>query len=228
MTRIDREHAILAQLEAGNVPRFLRQLRRIELRSETALGPGATIWVMPDYLAVGSDEDFVRVPLDFHSAKTIARRFGFVLPTCKIVNHLFGNSELRLSPQPMQAGPQMRSTAYYLAHSRLIDEQRAGYPLGLLLAGHKKDLVLTRRLARTPSRVAIYGWHRPNGRPIQPLSTIHSADYADYSHGVRLVSATALIGDELRSVYEASEDPSLAGLLSNEGEIPGIRSLMGL
>ena len=36
---------ILAQLESGNVPRFLRQLRRVELESATAGGPGVTIFM---------------------------------------------------------------------------------------------------------------------------------------------------------------------------------------
>lgn len=41
-----------------------------------------------------------------------------------------------------------------------------------LLAGHKKDLVLTRRLVGRPDRVAIYDWHRLDGRPIHPLSML--------------------------------------------------------
>ncbi len=41
LNRVEREQAILAQLEIGNVPRFLRQLRRLELRSKTPSGPGA-------------------------------------------------------------------------------------------------------------------------------------------------------------------------------------------
>lgn len=228
MTREEREQVILGQLESGNLPLFLRQLRRVELRSSKPAGAVASIWVMPDYLAVGSDQDFVRVPLEFHSARTIAGRFGFVLPTCKIVNEVFESSELRLTPQPMQPGLEMRSSSYYLAHSRRIDQQLGGHPLGLLLAGHKKDLVLTRRLAGRPDREAIYGWHRPDGRPIQPLSTVHRADYADYSHGVRLVSETMLVDGEPKSVYDVLETPSLAGLLSDEGTIPEIRRLMGL
>ena len=230
MTPAAREKAILEQLEAGNVPSFLRQLESVELTGESAVGQGptATIWVMPDYLAVGSDEDFVRVPLNLYSATSVARRFGFILPTCQIVNAIYARSELRLGPQPMEPGPQMTSNSYYLTHNRRIDEQAGGHPLDLLLAGHKKDLVLTNRLADRPGKVAIYGWHRLEGRPIQPLSTLHHAGYADYSHGVRLVSAMVLIDGEPRSIYSVLEDPRFADLLSDEGEIPEARRLMGL
>ncbi len=225
-----RDKALLEQLEAGNVPLLLRQLESVELSGESAMGrgPTVTIWVMPDYLAVGSDEDYVRVPLSLHSATSVARRFGFILPTCKIVNAIYARSELRLGPQTMKPGPQMTSNAYFQEHNRRIDEQLEGHPLDLLIAGHKKDLVLTNRLAKKPGKVAIYGWHRLDGRPIQPLSTLHHAGYADYSHGVRLVSATVLIDGEPRSIYEVLEDPQLADLLSDEGAIPEARRLMGL
>ncbi len=226
MTQAEREQAILAQLSAGNIPDFLRQLRPVELSRTSGGGGTATIWVMPDYLAIGSDRDYVRVPVDRLTAATMARRFGFVLPTCKIVDAIHEQAELRLTPQPMKPGPEMRSSACYLAHSQRIDQQLAGHRVDRLLSGHKKDLVLTKRLARRPGRVAIYGWHRPDGRPIQPLSTVHGARYADYSHGVRLVSATALIDGAPRSVYEILESPGLADLLTDEGTIPGAGTLM--
>ena len=45
-----------------------------------------TIEVMPDYLAVGSDDDFVRMPMRPQTAQQIADAFGCVLPTRKIVD----------------------------------------------------------------------------------------------------------------------------------------------
>ncbi len=79
--------------------------------------------------------------------------------------------------------------------------------------------MLTNRLLGKPDRVAIYGWHQHDGRPIQPLSTVHGARYADYSHGVRLVSATAFVGGEPRPLLEVLEDRQLAALVSDEGPI---------
>ena len=115
----------------------------------------------------------------------------------------------------------MRSTDYVVHHSELISQQRdaLGASLGELTAGDKKDLVLTNRLWQFPGRVAIYGWHRDVHDPIQPLSTVHGAFYADYSHGIRLVSDVILVNGQRRSIYDVLRDPSLAGILSSEGPI---------
>ena len=80
-------------------------------------------------------------------------------------------------------------------------------------------MVVTNLLARDEGRIAIYGWHRPNGAPIQPLSTVHGACYADYSHGIRLVSAMAIEDGVFRSVRDLLQDSRLANALSDEGAI---------
>jgi hypothetical protein len=128
----------------------------------------------------------------------------------------------------MPAGPEMRSTTYYVKHNQMIKKQLISLACapGALVSGHKKDVVLTNRLIRSHGKIAIYGWHRPSGIPIQPLSTIHGANYADYSHGIRLVSDIVLIDDEPRSIYDVLEDPKLASIVSDEGAIPGVRQLM--
>ena len=85
----------------------------------------------------------------------------------------------------------MTSTEYYRTHNTMIEKQsqtRLASRLGALVSGHKKDVVLTNRLITHPGQIAIYGWHRAKATPIQPLSTVHGAGYADYSHGIRLVS----------------------------------------
>ena len=118
----------------------------------------------------------------------------------------------------------MRSTEYYWTHNHMIEEQAQALRvrLGALVSGDKKDIVITNLLAKNLGRIAIYGWHRGPGDPIQPLSTVHGANYADYSHGVRLVSTMALINGELRSVYDILRDSTAARVLSDEGPIPNI------
>jgi hypothetical protein len=96
---------------------------------------------------------------------------------------------------------------------------------GDLSAGDKKDLVLTNRLWRELDRVAIYGWHRAEGLPIQPLSTVHGWRYADYSHGVRLISTQVWVDGVSRPLFDVLQDPQLAGALSSEGVI---QNLLGL
>ena len=219
-----RDALVTGELRTGNVPAFLRRLVPVSIRGENADHEPVrlTVCVLPDYLAVGSDEDFLYVPMGLKAALDIAARFGLVLPTPKLVDAIYVASPVKLDPQPLAASNEMRSTAYLLYHSELIALQRALHPdpLGTLTSGDKKDLVLTARLWQLPGRVAIYGWHRAAGLPIQPLSTVHGARYADYSHGVRLVSPTVYVsGEGPRRIEDVLADRRLAPLLSAEGPL---------
>jgi hypothetical protein len=223
-----RQRAAVKELQRGNIPEFLRNMKPVQL--STALPGGKTIraiiWVLPDYLAIGSDDDFLRIPLSYASATTVANQFGCVLPTRKIVDAIYEQAAIHLRPQPLPPGPQMRSSAYCLNHQKKIEDQRAGYPLGELTSGHKKDVVLTNLLHRRSNRIAIYGWHWSNGNPIQPLSTVHGAAYADYSHGIRLVYQTVWIDGTPRSLLEVLQDPNLGSVLTYESMISNPIALM--
>jgi hypothetical protein len=106
--------------------------------------------------------------------------------------------------------------------------ERAGCALGELTSGPKKDIVLTNRLTERSGRIAIYGWYRKNGEKIQPLSSVHGALYADYSHGVRLVSRNLWIEGQRQSIVDALENPDLGPLLTYEGVMSRILRLIGL
>jgi hypothetical protein len=222
LSEAEREPVIASDLLAGDLPGFLRRLRPVTFRGWAAgRVVRITICVTPDYLALGSDDDFLRIPMALPTAVAVASRFGFVLPTPKMVDAIYQQAGVQLRPQPLPASDAMRSTAYYWWHDREIRKQRFALaaPLGVLTAGDKKDLVLSNRLLLKPGRVAIYGWHRGDDDPIQPLSTAHGARYADYSHGVRLVSTTAYVDGQARAIVDLLQDPGFAGLLSDEGPI---------
>lgn len=210
----------------GDIPDFLRRLKPVELHAYSSDGRPlkATICVMPDYLAVGNDRDFLRMPMGFAAATQIATRLGFVLPTPRMVDAIYRQSERHLHPQPLRAGPEMRSTAYFSRHNADIFAQlrRLAAAPGLLLAGHKKDVVLSNRLDSHPGRIAIYGWHQANGEPIQPLSTAHGLEYVDYSHGIRLVADVMSLNGKLTSVHKVLTDAKLSAVLSDEGPITNL------
>ena len=226
----DREEDIETELLAGNMPQFLRKVVPVTMRGELPDGRNVqiTVCVSSDYLAIGSDRDFLFVPMRLATALTVASRYGFTLPTKKMVDAIYEQAQVHLAPQPLPAGNQMRSTDYYRRHNELIAEQRTelGVMPGLLTAGHKKDLVITNRLWRFPDRVAIYGWHTAINCPIQPLSTVHGAHYADYSHGVRLVSTVICVNGKPMSIFEALADGSLSRVLSGEGPLPRVPNLI--
>ena len=188
--------------------------------------PLVTVFVTTDYLSVGDDADYLTVPLDLSAAADIAGALGCVLPTTRIVDAVFNAAPLHLVPVPLPAGPQMRSIMYVIEHQARILAERAGQAGGVLVAGTKKDLVLTGRLRGQPDREAIYGWHRPDGTPIQPLSLVHGVHYADYSHGVRLVSDIVLVDGVPRGYFDALADPAVAPVISAEGAILSARDLL--
>lgn len=225
-----RDDAVVRQVLSGNVPEFMRALVPVDLSGTQANGESVvvTICVTPEYLAVGDDRDFVRVPVGLAAAARVASEFGFLLPTTKMVDAIYSQARLRLTPRPMKPTSQMESTDYLLQHNRTLQAQRSETRSSLadLTGGQKKDIVLTNRLRSKPGRVAIYGWHRANGRPIQPLSTVHGAQYADYSHGVRLVSQTAFINGKAVDLAAIMESRELANVVSNEGPIANPRQLL--
>jgi hypothetical protein len=210
----EREEQVLAELKAGNVPAFWREFVPVTVShgSDTA-----TYWVAPDYLAIGSDDDYFLVPLSPYTAQKIADRLGCCLPTTKIVDDVYAAAEVKLAPAPIPPSPAMTTVPVFLNHNALVLAARKGKPLGVLVAGHKKDVVIANKVFAAPGKVAIYGWHKLDGKPIQPLYTGHTAAWVDYSHGIRLVQRRMKANGQGTTIDRVLADPKLAPLLSNEG-----------
>ena len=210
-----RQARAVDELLGGNLPASLRTLTPLVLaRGSDSL----LVWVTRDYLSIGSDTDFVRMPLSLPSAQAVAQDVGMVLPTPRLVDAIYAQADLQLAPQPMAPGPAMRSNAYYGQHQRMIEEQRAGRAPEGLIAGHKKDVVVTGRMRDQPDRVPIYGWHKGVAAPIQPLSLVHDDDYEDYSHGLRLVHPIAHLHGTPVDLSTLVRGSTWRSLLSNETE----------
>ena len=89
---------------------------------------------------------------------------------------------------------------------------------GQLVGGIKKDVVLSNKIV-DPARqnhVVIYGWHKLDGVPIQPLTNIHINSYVDYSHGIRLLNGEMLLDSVTVSIKSILADPLLYKVISNE------------
>ncbi len=221
----EREKEILDQITSGNVPDFLRKLVPV---SATHVADGktdtATFYATPDYLAVGSDADYFLTPISPNTAQRIADIVRCSLPTRKMVNDIYAAAQVKLAPAPIPPSPAMTTVPVFSNHNEMVRAQRAeqlaAHPLGALVAGHQKDVVITPKLASAPGKVAIYGWHQTNGVPIQPLYLKHAASWVDYSQCIRLVQQTMLVNGAPRTVAEVLADPALAGLLSDEGPVP--------
>lgn len=225
---LDREAAIRHSILAGAVPDFLRELRPVHV---TNVGAGktnfATFHVTPDYLAVGSDEDYLLTPMTPETAQLIADALGCTLPTRKMVDAIYAAATVKLQPIPIPPSPAMTTPAVFAQHNEMVRTERATqlheFPLGALVAGHKKDVVISARLAGVTNKVAIYGWQQTNGVPIQPLYAGHTSSWVDYSHGIRLVQQQMTVNGQPTTVANVLANPELAGLLSDEGMLTNPR-----
>jgi hypothetical protein len=219
LSREEREAAIRRELFAGNIPSFLRKLRTVEVSAVGSDSVKHTIAydVMPDYLAIGSDEDFVRMPMIPYTAQDFCDAFGFVLPTRKMVNDIWNAATTHLDPRPLTVDRESPLT--FLQHHRIIEDQLKGIGHGAFVAGIKKDVVVTSRLSENPHRVAIFGWHYTTGVPIQPLYTGHVDWYVDYSHGIRPVRRWMRVDGTMQPFEKILNDSQRRDLLSDEGEI---------
>lgn len=139
---------------------------------------GKFIYVSSDYYKV----DGMRKPLSRKQAEKIARQHGAVLPTKEMVDAIWKYADLKLNPQPLPAGPLMTKPVYFAKHNEMIEKQ-INHRSYELVAGHKKDIIRPER----QGRVTLYGWHRLNGVPIQPITNVHDDNYGDYANCLRLV-----------------------------------------
>ncbi|HET6425080.1 MAG TPA: hypothetical protein VFG20_15445 [Planctomycetaceae bacterium] len=218
LSRQNREAAILQQITRGNVPDFLRTLKPIRVEQPIDGKPStAAYFVTSDYLAVGTNDDFLRLPITPQTAIAIGRVAQAQLITRKISDDIFSAAERKLTPQPMTKDRD--AVATFGEHHRLIEEQRGRQPLEHLIVGIKKDVVISNRLREKPHKVAIYGWHYPHGQPIQSLYVGHVDWYVDYSHGVRLIADEMLIEGEARRVADVLKHPQQHVFLSDEGPL---------
>ena len=206
------------QMVSGNYPshvfRWVTIHTQLQVDSVTTLR--ASYQVTSDYLSVGTDADWSRVPLTAMAAQQLADSFQCFLPTRKIVDDIYQAARVKLAPMPMFAFRDSPVTMYQ--HHLIIEGLRNGRKG--LIAGIKKDVVIAALLTRSakPNRIAIYGWHQLNGKPIQPLYAGHVNWYVDYSHGVRLVKRTIQINGRPYDYIQVMQDPLLRKLICDEAD----------
>ena len=228
LTFAEREERIFEEVSKGNIPKFLRILIKLESEFIDTAGNTHTIAyeVMPDYLAIGSDQDYCRIPMGPKTAQRIANLFGAILPTSKLVDEIYKNSDIKLEPVTYApVGNLSELVPKFVEHNNAINLQlkKAGARLGQLIAGTKKDVVISNKILDTSRthHVVIYGWHKLDGSPIQPLTNIHIDTYTDYSHGIRLLNNDVLVDGELKRISDLLKNEVLYKIFSNEKEQMG-------
>lgn len=211
-----REDRIYAEVARGNVPTWLRELASVEMTGEVdGRTHRLTFWAMPDYLAVGGDDDYFFVPLSPRTAWRIADLVGASLPTPRMVDAVWSSARARLVPIRIPPDEHMWSMRYFERHNHLVQAQRRRSAReGVFVAGHKVDVVLPEAPVPDSQEVALYGWHLPDGTPVQPLYRVDMDSRPHFSMGVRLVHRHVLIDGAEHDLADLLRDPDLARLLA--------------
>lgn len=214
------EKTLLALLE-GNVPDSLRFFRKIRYQR---LGHTVEFWALPDYLAVGTNDDFVRIPMGIISSRKVAKVMDCCLPTTFLVDRINDVAEGALDIFPFRPLRGRNSLPIvFQDHNNALKAlyKAKGYHFGQFISGLKKDLVETIYIDKNPeyaNNIAIYGWHHPDGHPQQPLFLRHANFYSDYSHGTRLIWHEITVDGQPFELDALMHDPELYRLVSDEPE----------
>ncbi len=221
LPREQREEEIFCAAASGNIPGFLRETITLRGVFRDLNGAPHTLEyeVMPDYLAIGSDDDFCRIPMNPRTAQRLADLFGGSLLTAQLSDHIWASAEVHLVPfNYIPVGNANELVTKFEEHNEQIERQlsEAGGRPGQLVAGIKKDVIISSRIAERRDRVVIYGWHKTDGNPIQPVYSGHVYWYVDYSHGIRFMNSQVLLDGRPADVREMLKDPVLFRVLSNE------------
>jgi hypothetical protein len=221
LTLVDREAMLWQEFERGNVPAHLGRLVPV---TTSAIVDGtvrtARFWVAPDWFGFGTEADWLRMPMAPPLAQRIADRLDCTLPTRRMSDAIWQQSSVKVTPLPISPKQHdICAVAQFHRHHDMIEGQLQGTDRAQLVAGAKKDVVVSALMAAHPRRVVIYGWHQLDGKPIQPLSKVHGFGHVDYSHGIRFVARAMDVDGRPTTVAAVLADPDLHVLLSDEGTI---------
>jgi Immunoglobulin domain/Immunoglobulin I-set domain len=228
MSQTDRENWILNQVAIGNIPNWMRTLVPVTV-NQTINGTPHTLtyYVAPDYLAIGSDQDYFLEPTTPILAQRIANLLNCTLPTRLMVNQIWTNATVKLTPYPIAPTNNNNATVpvFILQDTAVMAQRNAvtnAHPLGALVSGDKKDEIISNLIynnltSGVPKPVVIYGWMYTDGTPIQGEVNVHAESYMDYSHGIRMVQMSVTLDGAANTVTNILTDPTLWPLLSDEG-----------
>ncbi len=233
------EQAMLAEIAKGNIPSFCRP-ENMKTMAMKANGITVQYKAGLDYMAIGSDHDFVRVPMTPILAQALSEKYGWGLPTRDMTRAIYANSDIKLSgvgyitapkgsAENLEQQTKMQGNEYIARHTADINKQLGEAGLSRLregkslVAGHKKDVIISRYAIDHPDSLDFDGLYI-NGAPIQQ-NPAHESTYRDYSHGFRPIDGNVTVIDAdgkavTMPYYQALKNPRIASVLNGaEGAI---------
>ncbi|QKJ29612.1 hypothetical protein HQ865_07555 [Mucilaginibacter mali] len=222
----DRENIIYKAIKQGNIPNFYRKLVLItDSMKVNYQRMVISYYVLPDYIAIGTDADYFYCPMTPGLAQRVANKLKCSLPTRQLSDTIYQYAQIKLSPLPIPPTQAMTTMPIFIRHNQMVRSQLDSlgnrYTQGNLTAGDKKDVIISNRIYNDTSayHVVIYGWHRLNGKAIQLVYAKHLNTWADYSHGIRLIQRDVWVNGKKMDIRKVLSSPTLNVLLSDEGPI---------
>lgn len=230
---------IIAEIRKGNVPDSCRRLHTVTMRGED--GTRIAFRTGSDYLAIGSNEDNIRIPVSGKTARRIADEFGWVLPTASMAQTTDNAADIVLAVGgETHSGHDLQHMAdleYAVRHNqraqkelRAIAKEKKLRPQDLpdkLIRGHKKNVYIgvesvpEQNQPNDEGKLGIGGLRDPSNknRDIQPYCYPHGASHFDYSGGMASLESEITVyqpGQPPRRMhlYDALQDPKLARTLN--------------
>lgn len=215
-----REKEILEAINSDYIPEFLKSFAEIIVEHN---GDRLQYFVSKDYFCLGEDDDYIVTPTIPAIIKPLLIKWDCSLPTPKMVKQIYNQAQIKIParPQRAKAGESVTATRLYVEIDKAIKKERLSLnaELDKLIAGHKKDVVLSNSILRQvkKDRIAIYGWFYANGEEIQKLNAKdHNDRYVDYSQGFRLVSNKCILNGIETTLKSIWDHPVLCLLINDE------------
>ncbi|MFC1585244.1 hypothetical protein ACFL5V_06840 [Fibrobacterota bacterium] len=219
LTRKQRQTAVMRELQRGNIPDFLRTFVPVAMESvRNGDTLRAIIRVAPDYLSIGANQNFIRIPLSYQTAAAIAENFGCALPTQKMADAVCRQAEVKLTSPAPALVPFRNEGTLYQDLQRKEQKLARTFPRGRLAAGHRRDLIVAGRSWNVLKHAALYSGC-PDQEPAVRLVYLFDGQFPDHAAGVRLVSSRVLVNGREMDIRELRRDSSLARVLAYEGPL---------
>jgi hypothetical protein len=146
-----REHEIIRYGEAGNLPAALWRFVTVTSTRKDARGKEHTFSydVSFDFFSLGVDTDYIRIPMWPITAQRLLDAWQCTLPTPRMVEQIHKQSVPIVMPTTSTARDRPQRMRIPTGSSTPRSKRRRS-PIGTLISGHRKDVVISKGLHDHP------------------------------------------------------------------------------
>lgn len=215
--------------ESVDIPDFLRFFLPVRVKKTLAdgnkpIGYEAVYYVSPDWLSIGSDFEWCRVPLSAVAGQRVLNRFGCRHPTPLMARQIYESTRAPTGPvdpfvpfisresfKAVEGGVQ--STEMFLALHQDIEFRRRDSTLGHLITGPMRDVTIG-KVVSDKKQLLLWGGVLASGKAAENKGAHDLDRFTDHAMGLRLVYGMLYI----KKAGGAWAPKSIDEVLSNDVE----------